>query len=66
MVASLVKVTVSGLFALPDAATTSGVVSEWLDPDDPVAPVQTTRLAFELALHPATGVANPLSLYPAA
>jgi hypothetical protein len=59
MVAPLVKVTVSGLLALPLAATVSGVVSVWLLPLVVVEKFQATSLGVE-ATQPACVVLKAL------
>ena len=57
MAASLVSVTVSGLLALPLAATVSGVVSVWLLPLVVVEKFHVTSLGVE-ARQPACVVVN--------
>ena len=65
MEASFVSVTVSGLLALPLAATVSGVVSVWLLPLVVVAKFHVTSLGVE-ATQPACVVVNAFVVYPVA
>jgi hypothetical protein len=65
MVASLVRVTASGLSGAPLARTVSGVVSAWDLPLTDVAKFQVTVLGV-LARHPGSGVVRALVVYPVA
>jgi len=63
MAAASVNVTVSGLLALPLAATVRGVVSVWLLPLVVVAKFHATSLGVE-ATQPACVVVNAFVVYP--
>ena len=65
IVASLARVTASGLLGAPLAATVSGVVKVWELPLADVAKFQVTVLGVE-ARHPGNTVAKALVVYPVA
>jgi hypothetical protein len=65
MVASLVRVTTSGLFGAPLDPTVSGLVSAWELPLTDVAKFQVTALGVP-ARHPGSGVVRALVVYPVA